>query len=234
MYRALNMGGITDWAIDLQGFRDPPISEGWDAFKLTISAGGDPFILGERTGNWTTLQCTDPAVVGDLQFTPEARWSMLDCDSAWNDALDVWRNHHNKTGGPTFSASIWDTFHGPPGAMCHTLLTETNCDEMGNCYVHKGSGPAAHLVMNALVSVHQVRIPGSSVLIINPYLGVPISSSTLLPCLIHSLSFHFRFTRTSTGLFSKRQASFSLVSTLSRTSSPRYPSHKMTSPTRSS
>jgi hypothetical protein len=43
------------------------------------------------------------------------------------------------------------------------------------------------LVMNALVSIHQVRIPGSSVLTINTCLGVPISFSTLPPCLIHNV-----------------------------------------------
>jgi hypothetical protein len=148
------------------GFSCPKALAGVSLCFALLASANNPDYQGH--GNWTTLQCTDPGVVGDLYFTPEARWGMLDCDTAWNDALDIWRDHHYlKTGGPTFSASIWDTFHGPPGAMCHTLYTGSNCDSMGKCYVHKGSGPAAHLVMNALVSVHQVRIPGSPVLAIN-------------------------------------------------------------------
>lgn len=155
LYKFYSLGGITDWAVDLQEFQPDPVVEGWDVFKLQVKLGSDPYIKGERTGNWTEMHCTDPAVVGQLDFTPDQRWRMLDCDSAWRDAVEVWKTYH-KPNRVRFTVSLWDTFHGTQVGHCQTLTDGTNCDHTVLCAEHKGSGPAAYEIMNSLIIIHQV------------------------------------------------------------------------------
>jgi hypothetical protein len=104
------------------------------------------------TGNWTTAHCTHIAVRNPYSFTAGERWSMLDCDHAWSDALDVWRTQDR--GKKTFSKSIWDTFQAPKPAMCQTQIGKTNCDKWSECLDDPGA--AGYEVLNSLVRIHGV------------------------------------------------------------------------------
>lgn len=57
-YKGLAMGGVTDWASDLQKYNDPPArSKSWTMFLARVKAGQDPSDIGGRNGNWTKISC---------------------------------------------------------------------------------------------------------------------------------------------------------------------------------
>ncbi len=156
-YKELGMGGITDWASDLEDYNDPPLHMGsWKAFIRTAEKGLDPYQVGTRSGNWTELTCTDRSVEDLRQLTPKQRWDMMDCQDAWNDALNVWRNID--IGKRPFSRSISDTFHGPEMGACGNLLDTNNCQQTLQCdpFIGSGTGPAAYELYNSLALVHEV------------------------------------------------------------------------------
>jgi Glycosyl hydrolases family 18 len=161
LYQSLDFGGVSDWAVDLEDFVAAPVAPSWLIFVNRVLLYGDPNIEGNnRTGNWTLLPCTDPAVEGALHFTSDQRWGLLDCADAWNDALYIWTNYDNATGSSTFPQSIWNTFHGPESSECNFLDADSNCDNTLECTntIGVGSGPAGYLVLNSLILVHEVRI----------------------------------------------------------------------------
>jgi hypothetical protein len=91
-YNKLNMGGVADWATDLQKYHDPPNHVGtWSQMISKIKGNEDPVDVGPASGNWTTLTCTDPVVEHIFDYTPSERWARLGCDDAFNDALDTWK-----------------------------------------------------------------------------------------------------------------------------------------------
>ncbi|KAJ3478737.1 hypothetical protein NLG97_g8492 [Lecanicillium saksenae] len=73
LYKALRMGGTTNWAIDLETFEDVPVGDSWANFGLRVKSGLDPCQQGKRNGNWTELTCTDRSVE-DNSLTPKQRW----------------------------------------------------------------------------------------------------------------------------------------------------------------
>lgn len=163
-YKSLNMGGTTNWASDLETFHDPPShSTSWPQFLYSVSSGLDPYQIGTRTGNWTELTCTDPAVE-DIRFlTASQRWNMLDCSSAWMDAVNVWKNYDRSHNALTFTQSISATIHGPQMADCGSLTDFNNCDSTLQCdgFIGSGSGAAGYEIWNSMVIVHEVRSQSS-------------------------------------------------------------------------
>ncbi|PNY26292.1 Chitinase [Tolypocladium capitatum] len=157
IYKELNMGGTTNWAIDLESYNGPPARSGsWFNFTVSLKAGLDPYQVGERHGNWTDLTCADRSVEDMRHLSPSERWNMMDCPDAWKDAIDVWKTYDN--GKRKFTQSISDTLHGPEGADCGILLTSSNCDTTLQCgpFIGSGSGPAAYEIWNSLVQVHEM------------------------------------------------------------------------------
>lgn len=110
-----------------------------------------------RTGNWTSLTCTDPAVEGLFEFSPSQQWSMLDCDDAWNDAVADWRTI-DQPARFGFSESISNTFHINMPAACESLDDTNNCDNTILCTQGPGTGPAGYKIWNSLVMVHAVCV----------------------------------------------------------------------------
>lgn len=159
LYQGLDMGGVSDWAVDLEDFQPDPIPQGWSDFIMQIKLGNDPYIEGNRTGNWTSLSCDDPAVEGVGQFTADQRWGMLDCDDAWSDAITVWKTIDRPSGNLSFGLSIANTYHTAELSDCGSLTADSNCDSTITCSQAqgKGSGPAGYEVTNSLVVVHEVR-----------------------------------------------------------------------------
>ncbi|KAI1352858.1 hypothetical protein F5Y01DRAFT_324113 [Xylaria sp. FL0043] len=157
LYESLQMGGTTDWAIDLESYQEtPPGVKDWNTFVLKVKSGTDPYIEGDRTGNWTTLSCEDRAVVDLAHLTPLERWGMLDCQTAWEDAIRVWKDIDRPEGNIVFSQSIANTFHVTENSDCDSLKAFTNCDQVAVCAEHAGSGPAGYLVWNSLVVIHEI------------------------------------------------------------------------------
>lgn len=179
LYKGLNLGGISDWATDLQKYLDPPIIDGaaaddWAAHKKEI--------LNQHSGNWTELQCTDEAV-SDIRFLcPAQRWSQLDAPHAWSDALNVWEKV-DKGGGLNFTTSISLTFDGPENVECGTLSSTSNCAQTLQCdgFANEGSGPAGYLIWNSMVYVHEVRIIQCLIWVIYANISVSYTSVTRMP-----------------------------------------------------
>ncbi|KAL3462009.1 hypothetical protein BJX64DRAFT_288751 [Aspergillus heterothallicus] len=161
-----NMGGSVNWAIDLAEFHDVPaeayeedddgshvLLETWSAVIKLVDEGTDPFVHGDRNGNWTNLTCSDPAVQGALDLTSDVRWSMLDCDDAWADAVQIYTDYYPSE---YFTTAISDVYHGPQKMECGRLSEESYCSTIQSCttsIVSEGSGPAGYEVLNSLIAI---------------------------------------------------------------------------------
>ncbi|KAL4745304.1 hypothetical protein BDW72DRAFT_211523 [Aspergillus terricola var. indicus] len=167
LYKGLNMGGTTDWATDLQVYNDPPASLGgmffetWAQYKAVVDNGGNPNQVGNRTGNWTEVQCTDPSVTDTDTLTPSQKWSMMDAGSAWADAIDAWKTidrPNQDEGGYSFTASIGHVFHFAPLADCGDVTDQSNCAQSSQCqeFVNVDSGAAGWAIWNSLVYIHEI------------------------------------------------------------------------------
>ncbi|TGJ82873.1 hypothetical protein E0Z10_g5898 [Xylaria hypoxylon] len=155
LYQSLRMGGTADWAIDLQIYRDVPKGhKGWNNWILTINAGMDPGYEGDRGGNWNDLVCTDPVITESRRYTPKEQWQMLDCQDAWNDATQTWKELYRGDGGSTFSRVISQIFRYPI-ADCGQL-DNGGCNSFQQCNMDAGTGPAGSLVWNSLVTTHMI------------------------------------------------------------------------------
>ncbi|KAF9890425.1 hypothetical protein FE257_005830 [Aspergillus nanangensis] len=159
LYKLLNMGGITDWATDLQEYNEPPQLpecdipiEGWKDSAACIR-----MITEARTGNWTDMTCMDDAVDDIRLMCPDERWNALDAPHAWTDALAVW----TKLDRPmkmSFSASIFSTLDGPEGVECAILDETSSCEGTAQCdgFDNENTGPAGYLIWNSLTYIHQL------------------------------------------------------------------------------
>ncbi|KAJ5146492.1 uncharacterized protein N7515_001056 [Penicillium bovifimosum] len=139
LYSSWGLGGLTDWATDLQDYNDPPLpAKSWDdVFKL-IDNGENPKADHTRTGNWTDLDCMHEMIVDANQYTPSEK----DTD---------------KKNGITFIDSAAQTLTMVEGANCGSLLEDScvvqPCPAGAN---GPTSGPAAMLIWNSLVQLHLI------------------------------------------------------------------------------
>ncbi len=158
MYKALAMGGTTNWASDLESYNDAPnTAKSWHSLKLNIKAGVDPYAEGDRHGNWTNISCDDPAVLNTMGLTPQERWGMLDAADAWSDAMNV----YSEIDGPrgiSFSTSVSNTIHGPEVGQCDRMIA-SNCAQTLQCsgFQGGGSGATGYEIWNSMVVINEVR-----------------------------------------------------------------------------
>lgn len=156
-YQGLAMGGVTDWAVDLQKFNDPPArSKSWAQFIQKVKGGQDPADVGERTGNWTSISCTDPAVTDIRDLTPQQRWDGMDASDAWSNVINVYTTIDRGQDSLQFSASVSDTIHGPEDANCGMIGPNSNCEQTVLCLQGEGSGPAGYEIWNSFVYINEV------------------------------------------------------------------------------
>ncbi|OAQ63718.2 chitinase [Pochonia chlamydosporia 170] len=159
IYKSLNMGGTTNWAIDLEDYNDVPNESGtsnWVTFKEDLNSGLDPYQKGDRHGNWTSLTCTDRYVEDNDDFTPSERWSGLDCPDAWKDVIDIWKTSYQGKSDKPFSTAVVNILHGPQTVRCETVVSQNHCDEPKECtdFVGSGTGPAGYEIFNSFVEIH--------------------------------------------------------------------------------
>ncbi|KAE8340580.1 hypothetical protein BDV24DRAFT_175262 [Aspergillus arachidicola] len=167
LYKGLHFGGNVEWATSMHSFHEVPsdalvpggslsdVIKEWPVFVETVINGKSPFIHGDRNGHWAdgSITCSrDDAVVGVLDIPPKKRWEDLDCSTAWQDALDKYRQFDLPRYWE-FTKSISDTFHGRQGMNCGILSAQSDCSVSFQCEDSKGegSGPAGYEVMNSLM-----------------------------------------------------------------------------------
>jgi hypothetical protein len=156
LYQQLSMGGVSDWATDLQEYHDPPsLAASWADLINTVNLGLNPDQVGTRTGNWTQVQCDNQAVTWRMNMTAARRWSMADGNNAWNDVLRVWRRTRDSSSGTSFSNSVSNTLHSLDPVDCRKEENE-GCSTPILCEKHFDTGAAAHFIWNSIVAVHQV------------------------------------------------------------------------------
>ncbi|KFY72524.1 hypothetical protein V499_07337 [Pseudogymnoascus sp. VKM F-103] len=140
LYQRYNLGGTSDWAVDLVSFVEPPSSLGglgWPRLKTDIRAGmffeqiscNSAEIA--RTGTWVAKSCDVDEIGSWTHYTPKQRWDALDCPHAWDDAIKVWQSCHEGQGdGIRFTKAISEFIHGIQNSNCDDLSIETNCPAM--------------------------------------------------------------------------------------------------------
>ncbi|KAL0943521.1 chitinase [Colletotrichum truncatum] len=155
-YRGLNFGGISDWAVDLESFS--PLDRGHPGvfFEHRPPDGGQFEKL-----SWWNMTCGHGAVGETDKLTKQERWDALDTNTAWKWVIDAWKNERaiNPNRLP-FTSFISDRFNGPSRMQCQLFDGANNCRQTLTCDVFKGSvhkptGPAAYLITNAIISLHQ-------------------------------------------------------------------------------
>ncbi|KAH8731881.1 chitinase [Phaeosphaeriaceae sp. PMI808] len=169
LYSAWGFGGTTDWAINLQTFYETPKNgTDWGAFNATRKDGANWGALKgviksekeadhSRNGNWTTFKCTDRLVKDNSHFSPLEQWNGLNADAAWADVIRIWK----ETERPRkldFSQAVSSTFHVGNSPRCG-MLAGSNCDHNTVCESGLNSdesGPAAMLIFNSMVALHQL------------------------------------------------------------------------------
>ncbi|OJZ85163.1 hypothetical protein ASPFODRAFT_61841 [Aspergillus luchuensis CBS 106.47] len=117
-----------------------------------------------RTGNWTSLTCTDPAIQDALWMPCAQRWAQLDASSAWSDAINVWKRIDKPKMQPAakeFSRSIMNTFHVDETMNCGLPAPNGNCFNAKTCGSFHGfgkgtgdSGAAAMVIYNSLTVIN--------------------------------------------------------------------------------
>ncbi|SPQ21569.1 e2cb8c7a-6b71-4cba-a482-675fd0a9b2df [Thermothielavioides terrestris] len=157
MYRQLNMGGVTDWAADLDDFHDepPPPSSSWSELILELKAGKNPNLRGlTPDGNWSSLTCDDDSMDA-ADYTPSQRWSMMDADDAWMDVIKVWKQTYEPAKKKTFSEAVALTVGVHVDVECGSFSETNNCDQMelSGCL---NNNPASGEIWNSLVGIHQM------------------------------------------------------------------------------
>lgn len=162
LYTAWGMGGTTDWASDLQKYNDVPSpAKDWNSFKQAIRAGLDPKgDDGVRDGNWTKLTCDNDYTINWDDHTPEEIWKKLNADAAWDDVVRNWKDNNRDRPGFSFMDSVGLTLGMGAGGtvQCGTLGKHDNCDNTEDCPDSANgdkSGPAAQLIWNSLVWIHE-------------------------------------------------------------------------------
>lgn len=160
LYSAWGFGGTTDWASDLQTFHDvPKPAASWGDYKQLIKSGQDPRADHTRNGNWTSFHCTDVLVDDASYYTPHEQWVGLSTDEAWKDIIRIWKDTDRGRGGISFSQSVSETTNVASSPDCGTMSSSSNCDATADCgqgLEAEDSGPAAMLIWNSFVFIHQM------------------------------------------------------------------------------
>lgn len=167
LYKAWGMGGTTDWATDLQKYHEVPApAKDWASFKQKALNGEEPKSDDDnRSGNWTSFDCTNDMVSNDKNYDVDTLWSGLGADAAWSDAKSVW----TKTDRPRFQSgddttlsfmvSVHGTLKIQGGKDGCTSILDTQCPSDGCSKGMDGpySGPAAQLIWNSLVLIRDMH-----------------------------------------------------------------------------
>ncbi|PYH70942.1 chitinase [Aspergillus vadensis CBS 113365] len=142
-----------------------PASSGYQGSHIDdVVLHEDSYAESNRTGNWTSLTCTDPAIQDALWMPCAQRWAQLDASNAWSDAINVWKNIDKPKMQPAakaFSRSIMNTFHVGETMNCGLPAPNGNCFNAKTCGSFHGfgkgtgdSGAAAMVIYNSLTVIN--------------------------------------------------------------------------------
>ncbi|TQS33943.1 hypothetical protein Golomagni_05697, partial [Golovinomyces magnicellulatus] len=124
LYKMMNLGGTTNWALDLESFHNPPADSGrktWGGVFLEHRGDNDGTVLPH--GDWTNLTCQNKYAYDPFdKYTTLERWRNLFAADAWDDVLQDWKTYKEKHGGKvdpdTFSDRIGVFLGHREGSQC--------------------------------------------------------------------------------------------------------------------
>lgn len=117
-------------------------------------------IHGNRTGIWTTLNCSMPAV-REIFMDPAQRWLELDTPRAFQDVVDTWKTY-DRPNNRDFLKSVENTIADIEGQNCGHI-SDPGCAAMIDCQHFEnqpGTGPAGFLIHNSFVNIHNASSHG--------------------------------------------------------------------------
>lgn len=153
LYRALNFGGVVDWAIDLGSFsRDEYMSPG--VFAEIAASGTCPWKFEDG------FTCTHPAIVNATTTNKDERWEVLNAGCAWREMTRAWDNASTSA---SFSQWASDFYAGETLFECEHL---NGCRGLLRCPTAEAddSGPAAQLILESFMKLNGVSSSSSAFL----------------------------------------------------------------------
>ena len=118
VYRALNFGGVSDWAVDLDSFMPEAPKPG--------DGGSVPSLPSTDGWKWPNINCEHQGM-NDTSKESSWRWEQLLSSNAWEAAIFDYESRPKGGQELSFSNYISGFFHGPPGMECQILASDNQC-----------------------------------------------------------------------------------------------------------
>jgi hypothetical protein len=148
IYHSMFLGGVTDWAVDLESFVTP-----------TATTGTGIDLTGHSTSNETykTVDCLSAGATSTAILTGQQRWDSLYANDAWDAALVSWRT---RAKGETlnFANHISNFFNGVSPFDCGVCVPANNCHQAFQCATTRDAPAASFLILNSFVVISEVRM----------------------------------------------------------------------------
>lgn len=149
-YKALNLGGTTDWAVDLAEFKS---AAQCPSSSPDCYAGPPP---PPADLDWRKVTCTDPWIV-DASQNQTDRWNGVGAPQAWADAVDYWvKSTKPNPGNLNFTGQISNFFHLHEGIRCEVTIDNNGCTGPFDCQTTADTGAASYLVLGSITAVESV------------------------------------------------------------------------------
>ena len=130
-YKRLNMGGTSDWAVDLESFTNLErrtsagiLQNKFSKKGVVIPEDGQP--EDDGTVHWYDIECSDRAVSNATEIR-KTRWEAAKAGEAWSDAIAAYNTSTSDTG--SFSSwIIGHFFRGTEGVHCGGTRVASHCN----------------------------------------------------------------------------------------------------------
>ena len=150
-YQALNFGGITDWAVDLQEFSP---NEYITPFVMKQLAEGEEC-------KWKWLEGVDCLNEGIRNASSPKKWQWHEAatDCAWRFVKTEWSKQKGNESGEVFSLFVSKKLNGPRNFNCQEMSINGCSGSTPLCTVFQTieSGPAAMFIISSFMKLHEVR-----------------------------------------------------------------------------
>ncbi|KAK0739602.1 hypothetical protein B0T21DRAFT_382597 [Apiosordaria backusii] len=161
LWKSMNFGGISDWAIDLAQFLHNDVSQ---VPSLPME---------EIKEDWANITCKHP-YARNSTYKESDRWNTLKADQAWKYVVDRW-NASRDNANIDFSLFVSQLLNGPENMYCHRVSVLNGCVGTIECNDDLERRPAATLILRSFMNLASIYF--------NMYEGVLAAQTSLLTTL---------------------------------------------------